>query len=583
MQSKMKKIFTVLLFSALCAGLLAGPADPKPLKYTQPDGSVILYHLNGDENLFWMTDDNGEVIEIGADGYIHPGQLPSDDSFRAASRKRAKYAASSRRFLSSFTGTRKFLVILVDYQDFSFTKTNSDYEDFFNGSGAGSTSSVKNYFSDQSDGRLIPEFGVYGPVTLSGNRADYTNIRTENGSVSQNNAYTRAALKEAIEILVGNGSLSLSDYAKSGKIDAVALIFAGHSRASGDPDGIWPFSSWTGFSVGGYTVSSYCCGPELAGQSSTNIAGIGVISHEFGHMMGLPDFYDTQRSKHGDNVAQGCLDFSLMGHGNYNNDAKTPAPFSMWEKIVCGWASESDIVPISGSGSVTIADIGQSSGNRAYSIPTDRDGEIFICEYRSKNSNVNKWGAQIPRGGLLVYHLDKSTREITQDGSTHTAVDWWNPDISSFVNNNGSHPLYYIVPSGDLTSLKCEDQQKYPFPGSQNIVSYNPVSWNNTAAYVSLSGITYNASNTSMTVKAHVRTFPIINNPRKGIYSSTSQLTLKLSPGSEGSETVSSWYLDKEKVESTEARPKVDISAGSHTIEAVLQSGKKLRLDIIAQ
>lgn len=569
MQSKMKKVLTVLLLSALCTVLSAGPADPKPFNYTQPDGSVVRFFLHGDEHLNWMTKENGEVIEIGKDGYIRPGHLPSDDSFKSAARRRSKAAATPRR-TGRQTGERHFIVVLVGFSDCPFTKTTEQYEDFFNGRGAGSTGSVRDYYIDQSDGKFQPYFDIYGPVAISESRINYKES-------------PKQALAEALSILVEGEELNLGSYVTTygmiNYVEDVIMIFAGHSRASGDTDGIWPCRySGTVYQKGNNIVGSFCCAPELQGKEGTTIAGIGHICHEFGHCMGLPDIYDTNKSSHS-TVASACLDFSLMDQGCHNNKAKTPPPMSMMEKSICGWVNFEDIPVISESGSITLNEIGQRSGNRAYIIPSDKDGECFIGEYRSNNSSVNKWGASLPRGGLLIFHLDKSDRSVQQDNDTETAANWW-PTI---INNNGSHPLYYIVPSGDQTNLECTDQQKFPFPGSQNIVSYTPISWNNTTAYVSLTGITYNAANTSMTLKAHVRAFPIINNPRKGIYSSTSQLTLKLSPGSEGTETVSDWYLDKVRLESTEARPKVDISAGSHTIEAVLQSGKKLRLDIIAQ
>ncbi|MBR3076102.1 MAG: immune inhibitor A, partial [Bacteroidales bacterium] len=366
----------------------------------------------------------------------------------------------------------------------------------------------------------------------------------------------------------------------------VIMIFAGHSRAAGDNNGIWPCSSDAKIMSKGSTldVIGYCCGPELEGSSGTTMAGIGHICHEFGHRMGLPDFYDTNKSEHGSNVAVSCEEYSLMDHGSYNNNGKTPPPLSILEKSICGWASINDIPEISSSGSIELHEIGQDpSRTRALAIPTDQAGEIFICEYRTTASSVNKWNAGLSRGGLLVYHVDLSDREITQDGESYPAADWWDKGT---INNNGGHPLFYLIPSGAQNSLRNTDMAKVPFPGSQNIIKYRPVSWNNTVAYVSLSGISYNssmASNPTLTFNANVRQFPLINNPKDGIYSSGSELTLKLSPGSNDSETVSQWFFDGQEVVSSEPRPKVALTAGGHVVEALLSSGKKLRLDITAK
>ena len=33
--------------------------------------------------------------------------------------------------------------------------------------------------------------------------------------------------------------------------------------------------------------------PELKGTTGSNMCGIGTFCHEFGHVLGLPDFYNT--------------------------------------------------------------------------------------------------------------------------------------------------------------------------------------------------------------------------------------------------------------------------------------------------
>lgn len=551
--------------------MLAGPADPSQKQYTQPDGSIVAFYLHGDEHLNWMTDENGDVIEIGEDGYVFRSSMPSVSQFKRAAVSRRN--ASIRPHMGTQTGSRHFMVILVQYPDCPFITTTEQFEDFFNGNGAGSTDSVQNYYNEQSDGLFTPVFDIYGPVTVSNNRANY-----------KENA--KGALSEALGQLVDSGALNLSDYITSNwgilenYIDDVIMIFAGHSRASGDNDGIWP-SRQTGtiYNKGKNYVKSFCCAPELQGSSGTTLAGIGHICHEFGHCMGLPDFYDTNSSSHGGNVTHACMDYSLMGSGSYNNSSKTPPPLSIAERAICGWANIStDIQPISASGNLTLYEIGQdASRTRAYAIPTDKEGEIFICEYRSLVQN--RWSAGLARGGMLVYHMDKSDRSVSQDAETETAADWWDYGI---INNNGSHPLFYLIPSGDQSNLKASDKQLIPFPGSQNVITYNPVSWNNTTTYISLSGIP-NANGASMSFKAHVRAFPLINNPQAGIYTSGGTFTLKLSPGSEGTESVSQWIYDGNVVGSSDPGPQVTLTDGVHTIEAVLSSGKKLRLSITAE
>ncbi len=73
----MKRLYTLLFALLIAARLFAEPVYPGRLEYTQPDGSVVGYYMHGDEHLMWITDDNGNCIAMGDDGYFHPSQMPS--------------------------------------------------------------------------------------------------------------------------------------------------------------------------------------------------------------------------------------------------------------------------------------------------------------------------------------------------------------------------------------------------------------------------------------------------------------------------------------------------------------------------
>ena len=69
----MKKIILLTSVLVLCAALtaFAGPAYPGRIVVTQPDGSTIGIHLHGDEFGHWATDDAGNIVEQGEDGFWH--------------------------------------------------------------------------------------------------------------------------------------------------------------------------------------------------------------------------------------------------------------------------------------------------------------------------------------------------------------------------------------------------------------------------------------------------------------------------------------------------------------------------------
>lgn len=577
----MKKIVSLLSFVFAGTLLFAGPADPSPHVYTQPDGSVVRYYMHGDEYLHWMTDDHGNVIEIGADGFVSPSRMPVQESFSGAAERRMAGFRPRVAESSGLEGAHTFCVILVEFNDVKFTKTAAQFNTLFNGSGqeSGSTGSVKEYWTDQSCGRFTPSFDIYGPIALPVDLSVYQNDR--NGLVS--------AAASAADPLI-----DFSKYKNNGEnngIDGLVIISAGHSGATG-AYGIWPgmgtmYSSPCSTAEG--RIYSYCCGPELNGSSGTTIAGIGHICHELGHCFGLPDMYDTKRNSH-TYAAEPCYTYCLMDYGSYNDDSKTPPPLSMYEKYLCGWLDNDyndGIETVTTSGSKTIGEIGRTSGIRALRIDTDMADEFFMCEYRSINSGVNKWSKGLPKGGMIVYHIDKSERSITIDGETFTAGGFW-PNGGHYynsINNNYQHPLFYLVNAADQDRIQLYSERysfdwaSLPFPGNSNITSYNPCSWNGTDAYVSLTGmpnIAASSTRTTISVNAHVRSFPLINNPGKGVYSSGDKFYLKLSSGLGDTSTVTTWRYDGTPT----SDEYITLSSGSHCIEAVLDDSRTLRLDI---
>ena len=61
------------------------------------------------------------------------------------------------------------------------------------------------------------------------------------------------------------------------------------------------------------------------------IDGIGTVCHEFSHVLGLPDFYDTDYEDNGQSNDPG--DWSVMAGGSYmNNNSRTPVGYPLYER-----------------------------------------------------------------------------------------------------------------------------------------------------------------------------------------------------------------------------------------------------------
>ena len=73
---------------ALCIMSYAGPAPTGPVAYTQPDGSVVMITMHGDEWCHWATDASGRVVALGDDGYWHPAEKPASEVIAKGSEQR---------------------------------------------------------------------------------------------------------------------------------------------------------------------------------------------------------------------------------------------------------------------------------------------------------------------------------------------------------------------------------------------------------------------------------------------------------------------------------------------------------------
>lgn len=119
----MKRIL-IAIIAAVLSGLVmkAVPAYPGPVKYRQPDGSVIEIVLHGDEYYHYTTC-NGKVVALGEDGFYHPSSKPVRNSAeirkaRSAAMNRAPRRASSENLLS--VGEKRFLILLIEFSDLHF-------------------------------------------------------------------------------------------------------------------------------------------------------------------------------------------------------------------------------------------------------------------------------------------------------------------------------------------------------------------------------------------------------------------------------------------------------------------------------
>lgn len=498
-------------------------ANPNPITVTQPDGSLLTIRIHGDENFHYTTTLDDYMICRANDGYFkyvdkdNNGILYTttqkasnidkrdSDEQQAVSRLQpvkkwdAKWKATRKnvikkpgRIISRHISSpslaegeeadeSQYLVILVNFKDCSFHFTRNDFDIWLNEPGYnvdGGTGSVKDYYRDNSMGQFIPNFTVVGPYTLTYEQSYYA-ANADDGSGDIN---PRAMVIEACNLAKSNNpeiDFSIFDNDKDGYMDNVNIIYAGYSEAStGNENDMWPHS-WTldeeAITIDGITIDNYGCSAELVGASGVKMDGIGTFTHEFGHILGLKDLYDTDDYLNGYGLDPGA--YTLYASGSYNNDSRTPPYLMAFERMQMGWCTPTEL---SGPEDVTLQPLYTNTARYINAQPGREEGtgfEWFVLENRQREG----WDAYLPAHGLLIYHYDY-TQEMVDE--------YWSVNGP---NNNSKHRCLYIKPADGIDDTNTRNGDTYPGRSGNteftDTSTPNALNWNGEATNTPITNI----------------------------------------------------------------------------------------------
>jgi len=125
--------------------------------------------------------------------------------------------------------------------------------------------------------------------------------------------------------------------------------------------------------------------PESETQDGYTFGMTGVVCHEFGHQLGLPDLYDTNGDEGGN--SQGLGSWDIMGTGVWNFSGFAPAGLSAWSRIFLGIIAPQRIVTAQ---PVSLSMVERQVGflPRAVQIPMT-ETEYLLLENRRQDINGN--------------------------------------------------------------------------------------------------------------------------------------------------------------------------------------------------
>ena len=469
---KMKIRFYLSLLAAVmcCGSVLAAPAKPDPFTHTQSDGSTVTLLMRGGEfNHSLMTMD-GLTVALDANGdycYTAGGSMSNvlahDEGARGieeqafiiayrdqmtlhVSRMPRRSDENTSPQVPTF-GSPRIPIILVNYTDVRFIDEDpvATFQNQFNEK----QYSCLHYFQAQSRGQFSPRFDILGPVDLPQTREFYGRNVYRFGQDLDVNLGTM--IYDACQGIGDDVDFSDYDNDDDGYVDVVVVLYAGVGEAQAYryvPESVWPCQwdmqeakAWGCSTVGPFTlndviIDKFAVFNELEGSnnSSMSIDGVGTFCHEFGHCLGLPDFYPTNGGYY-----YGMSSWDIMDDGCYLNNGHRPAGYSSYERHFMGWMG---LIDPEENTHYEMAPLNTDEGT-AVKITNDANpDEYYLLEYRANTG----WDEYLAAEGIMILHVDYD--QAAWDDNT--------------PNNIGSHPRMSIIPADNVLSNNSNRYDLWP-------------------------------------------------------------------------------------------------------------------------
>ncbi len=354
----------------------------------------------------------------------------------------------------------KGLVVLVEFSDRKFTTEdpNSFYQRLTSEENLYDESktfypvaiegSVRDYFRANSMGKFDPTFDVVGPVQID---MKSTDVKGKNFSVS----ILEKLIKKSLSKVDATVNFANYDLDNNGVIDMIYFVFAGYgSYVQGNNENyLWPhandysqYAKYYNWKYDGKYFGRYACSVEIQDYEALAsqhvwLDGIGTMCHEFSHVLGLADHYDTDYEENG--MSQTPDGWDIMAGGADNNYGLTPVGYNAFERYMLTFADE-HILSVAGNYQLEPF----ATSNQYYEIKTGSLNDNFFIENRQKSG----WDRFLPGHGLLIWRADTSTPSVWRSNS---------------VNNKSQHNYFQLVQSVPGKGMNTEYT---PFPGKANIV-----------------------------------------------------------------------------------------------------------------
>ena len=350
---------------------------------------------------------------------------------------------------SPISGQITVLVIPVEFKDYNHTLSTEQVANQ-------TIKSLNDYYSRISYGTVSVVGKVVGWVRLPYTMATYG---ADNGPFiddADNTGYpdTWQLLRDAAPTV--EKQVDVTAYQQ------IVVLHAGFGQeSSGITNDIWSVT-YLGWPVNTpqRIFERYSIVPEFEAHG---LATVGVVCHEFGHLLGLPDLYSST------NEQVGPWDPMARGAWNGQPAGSSPAEMGAWDRIFLGWLTSDHVLNITRQIKVnaTIDPIElPSSGLQAVRVQTSSldSKHYYLAEVRQKID----YDKALPSSGVLIEYIDEASSnpvkviDAVQTTSTlndapfqvgEKYLDGKNNLIISVVStNNSSYSILVdtLAPSADV-------------------------------------------------------------------------------------------------------------------------------------
>ena len=367
------------------------------------------------------------------------------------------------------TGDFRVLCVLVDFDDNQAQTQPEKYDTLVYDE---QSNSVRAYFREVSYNLLdIPPYDYPSDIGWIRAPQDYSYYVDNNyGTYSEYPNNTQKLCEDIVDLIDDQVDFSDYDNDNDGFVDAVVIVHAGTGAefSGGDESMIWSHKwSITPRSKDGVYIRDYTVVPEY--WIHPGDMTIGVFCHELGHVLGLPDLYDT------DGSSQGIGIWSLMASGSWNGSlGNSPAHLDAWSKSKLGWVDVIDVDSNDFSLEIPVVEYNPV----VYRLWTNgkQDEEYFLVENRGQYG----YDQGLPGEGLMIWHID--------DLMTHNRYEW-TPDSTAY-----GHYMVALEQADNLYHL--ENNASYgdagdPFPGWSQNTSFTPFTEPSSLGYTNTEGFVF--------------------------------------------------------------------------------------------